>query len=336
MVADMQQPYVGQPATMTYGDWAYLLLAFVIFSVSLAITRRQFANLAQKTNVRKAIKNKFEDVFGNSNAYGAGANRTDRPESVDSLGFGSDGKKSQGQRDQHLITDGDDESIPGRKKKITYTNQGNFAKGLHYLQSSVGKVIGAQKGKNSDDEGVDPCEYEVLDDCNTNKHRRVNLNAEQTKTVWTKEGPKTVDEQGKIVKKKQEESKQHDVFDGSNEGDDQESPVALLSAMDLNCDDDQIDTMLNEAAESGSRGQTEDKQLGDLNSSLLKKLNKKPVRKAAVIEDDEPDLDNRGELSTATDQATVNHVVDELNDLMLGGETHEMHEQAFMKIDEAL
>lgn len=67
-VADMQTPYVAeQPATMTYGDWGYLLLAFVIFSVSLAIVRRQFAALAKKTNVRKAVKKRFGGVFGTQN-----------------------------------------------------------------------------------------------------------------------------------------------------------------------------------------------------------------------------------------------------------------------------
>ena len=39
------------------------------------------------------------------------------------------------------------------------------------------------------------------------------------------------------VKAKKEESKGNDVLDGSKEGDDLESPVALLSAMDLTCDD---------------------------------------------------------------------------------------------------
>lgn len=67
------------------------------------------------------------------------------------------------------------------------------------------------------------------------------MNAEQTKTVWTKDGPKTVDENGNEVKKKEEESKSNDIdqfFDGSREGDDKESPVALLANMDLSCDDD--------------------------------------------------------------------------------------------------
>ena len=64
-------------------------------------------------------------------------------------------------------------------------------------------------------------------------------------TVWTKEGPKKVDEQGNEVLKDNEEYKNsHDVLDGSREGDDKESPVALLSAMDLNCDDDRINYAL--------------------------------------------------------------------------------------------
>lgn len=92
---------------------------------------------------------------------------------------------------------------------------------MQYLQSSVSKVIGTQKkDKNSDDENEDPCEYEVLDDCNNAKDRRVNLDAQETKTLWTKDGPKTVDANGNEIVKKQEESKQNDVLDGSKEGDD--------------------------------------------------------------------------------------------------------------------
>ena len=66
----------------------------------------------------------------------------------------------------------------------------------------------------------------------------------------------------------------------------------------------------------------------------MKKLNGSGnVRKASVVEEPE-DLDAHGELSTATDQVTINQVVDELNDLMIGG-NHEINdEQSFMKIDE--
>ena len=48
----------------------------------------------------------------------------------------------------------------------------------------------------------------------------------------------------------------YEVHDAANE-DDQESPVALLQTMDLNCDDEQINaTVLTSAEipESGSRG----------------------------------------------------------------------------------
>lgn len=100
-------------------------------------------------------------------------------------------------------------------------------------------------------------------------------------------------------------------MDGSREGDDKESPVALLSAMDLNCDDDRINFALqpNESVESGSRGSSSTDDMSQINSSA----SKKPARKAAVVVDYEPDYDQKGELSTATDQATINHVVDELN-----------------------
>lgn len=132
------------------------------------------------------------------------------------------------------------------------------------------------------------------------------------------------------------------MLDGSKEGDDHESPVALLSAMDLNCDDGQINTLLHEGAESGSRGSSPNEDpadKSDLNSNILKKLYSggKPARKAAVVvDDDEPDHDPKGELSTATDQASIDHVVDELNDLMNVG-AHEVNEEpAFMKIDDAL
>lgn len=190
---------------MTYGDWGYLLLAFVIFSVSLAIVRRQFSTLAKKTNVRKAVKKRFGGIFGGANANGA-ADSGERPENVDSLGMGTAGKKENDRRDENLIVDGDNEASSGRKK-ITYTDKdpSTFAQGLHYLQSSVGQVIGAKKkAKNSDDENEDPCEYEVLDDCNSSKDSRVNLGAPETKTMWTKDGPKTVDHKGNLVAKKEE------------------------------------------------------------------------------------------------------------------------------------
>ena len=56
----MQQPVVVEaPPMMTYGDWGYLALAFIIFSVSLAIVRRQFAHLAERSDVKKALKGKL-------------------------------------------------------------------------------------------------------------------------------------------------------------------------------------------------------------------------------------------------------------------------------------
>ena len=119
---------------MTYGDWGYLLLAFVIFSVSLAIVRRQFGLLAKKSDVKQAVKGRFGRVFGTPNARGAGSGN-ERPENVDSLGFGADSRRgNQGQRDENLITSADDESPAGRKK-VTYSNRGksNVAMGLQYL-----------------------------------------------------------------------------------------------------------------------------------------------------------------------------------------------------------
>lgn len=126
----MQQPYVAQP-TMTYGDWGYLLLAFVIFTVALAIVRRQFGHLAKKTNVRKEVKKRFGGLFGTPNAHGAGNANNRRPEDVDNLGFGADSKKGN-QRDENLI---DDESGSPGRKKVTYSNKGktNFAMGMQYL-----------------------------------------------------------------------------------------------------------------------------------------------------------------------------------------------------------
>ena len=200
----------------------------------------------------------------------------------------------------------------------------------------MSKVIGTStKDKNSDEEAEDPCEYEVLDDCNKQVDRVLNLAAEQTRTVWTKEGPRKVDEQGNEVIKKHEESKNNDVLDGSREGDDKESPVALLSAMDLTCDDDQVDIMLQptETVESGSRGSSSTDDVSQINTNIISKANKKPARKAAVVVDNEPDYDSKGELSTATDQATIEHVVEELSSLMIVNET-ETEDQAFMKLDE--
>lgn len=117
--------------------------------------------------------------------------------------------------------------------------------------------------------------------------------------------------------------------------------MALLSAMDLNCDDGQVSTLIAEGAESGSRGSSPNEGIerSDLNSNILKKLygGSKPARKAAVVvEDDEPDHDPKGELSTATDQASIDHVVDELNDLMSCAVNETNEQPAFMKIDEAL
>lgn len=98
---------------------------------------------------------------------------------------------------------------------------------------------------------------------------------------------KKVDEKGKEITKNKEESKSNDVLDGSKEGDDKESPVALLSAMDLNCDDDKINTLVDNP-ETGSRGSTAAKAT-EIGSSILKKLNlnKKPTKKAAVVIDDD-------------------------------------------------
>lgn len=101
-----------------------------------------------------------------------------------------------------------------------------------------------------------------------------------------------VDEDGNEIKK-HEESKTNDVLDGSREGDDKESPVALLSSMDLNCDDDKVNTLVYNEAESGSSGSTatnsNKSNKTDLGSSILKKLNlnKKPTKKAAVVVDDD-------------------------------------------------
>jgi len=98
---------------------------------------------------------------------------------------------------------------------------------------------------------------------------------------------KKVDEKGKEITNNKEESKSNDVLDGSKEGDDKESPVALLSAMDLNCDDDKINTLVDNP-ETGSRGSTAAKAT-EIGSSILKKLNlnKKPTKKAAVVIDDD-------------------------------------------------
>ena len=322
-VAELQQPYItAEPAPMmTWGDYGYLLLAFIIFSVSLAIVRRQFGLLAKKSDARNAVRGRFGRLFGAAGAHGAGSG-SDRPENVDNLGFGSDSRKSnQSQRDENLIG-GDNESATGRKKgSLVSQGKNGVAMGLQYLQTSVSKVIGTKgKAKDSDEEAEDPCEYEILDDCNRERDRILNLQADQTKTVWTKEGPKRVDEQGNEVVRKPEESKSNnDVLDGSREGDDKESPVALLSAMDLNCDDDQINFALqpNESLESGSRGSSSTDDISQIDSSLPKSAAKKPARKAAVVVDNEPDHDHAGELSAATDQATISHVVEELNDLMI-------------------
>lgn len=111
----MQEPYVTEPATMTTADWAYLSLAFLIFSISLAIVRRQASNLAKKTNVKKAIKNRFGRVFGGEgNAANAGG--------------GNNANDSGVNNDKLIMGDGDDEA-PGKKPKVTYTNQsgGNLA-----------------------------------------------------------------------------------------------------------------------------------------------------------------------------------------------------------------
>lgn len=80
----------------------------------------------------------------------------------------------------------------------------------------------------------------------------------------------------------------------------------------------------NEAAKK----KEQQKANSDLNSSILKKLNRKSqTRKAAVVMDDEPDdIDTKGELTTATDQASINNVVDELNNMMLGSGKEEQHE----------
>jgi len=64
----------------------------------------------------------------------------------------------------------------------------------------------------------------------------------------------------------------------------------------------------------------------DLNSSLLKTIfgdSKKP-KKATVIESEDTtaELDkDEDSMSNNTDKQVVNEVVDELNDLMLGGDT---------------
>jgi len=106
------------------------------------------------------------------------------------------------------------------------------------------------------------------------------------------------------------------VHDSSLEDDDKESPVAMLSQMNLN------DETLN-----GNIIPIETKPKGtDLNSSLLKNIfsgPKKP-KKATVIDNDDTtaELDKEeDELSNNPDKQAVNEVVDELNDLMLDGPT---------------
>lgn len=272
-----------EPGVMTNMDYVYLLFAFIVFSVSVAVVRRQFSNLTNKTNIKKAVKSRFNDVFGKSNGNNQGRNNEMGQDSND---------------DKLIFGQGDNEAGPsGNKKKITYTNKDkpSIASGINYLQTSVNKVMGKQsKDKNSDneDDNGDPYEYEVLDSYNKQEDRRVNFNAEQGKNLWSKDGLKAVDENGNEIKKK-EESKTNDIFDGSREGDDKESPVALLSAMDLNCDDDKINTLVYDNPETGSRGSTasdsSQSKKTDIGTSILKKLNinKKPTKKAALVEDDE-------------------------------------------------
>ena len=48
-------------------DYLYLVFAFIVFSISIAVVRRQFTNLTNKTNIKKAVKSRFNDVFGRNN-----------------------------------------------------------------------------------------------------------------------------------------------------------------------------------------------------------------------------------------------------------------------------
>jgi len=76
--------------------------------------------------------------------------------------------------DQKLIFgQGDNEAgSSSNKKKITYTNKdkSSISQSISYLQTSMDKVMGKKKDKDSDGEeentGNDPYEYEVLDSYN--------------------------------------------------------------------------------------------------------------------------------------------------------------------------
>ena len=103
---------------------------------------------------------------------------------------------------------------------------------------------------------------------------------------------------------KHEESKSSDLFDGLNEGSHNESPVALLSAMDLNCDDDTTNSMLvidgDESTQGPKKqGASQTSKPTTYTQSILSKLpfSKKEAKKAMVVEDDDEECrDQDGEM----------------------------------------
>jgi len=123
--------------------------------------------------------------------------------------------------------------------------------------------------------------------------------------MWGADGPQEVDMQGNKVAPKKYEERKMNVHDSSLEDNDRESPVALLSSMNLN------DETLNGniiPIESGSHGSSQIKpKSNDLNSNLLKNIfgeTKKP-KKATVIENEDTtaELDKEeGELVNSTDK----------------------------------
>lgn len=114
--------------------------------------------------------------------------------------------------------------------------------------------------------------------------------------MWTAAGPQLLDSAGNV---KADSS----VHDAAREDEASESPVALLSTMDLNCDDLVGATMIqeelitsNSASEPKPDANAEEAK-SDHNSDLLKKLHevktrpKTPKKAAVVIEDDDEQLD---------------------------------------------
>ena len=66
--------YVGEGEYQAepWGIWTYVVGTFVVFSVALAIVRRQFNSVAKNTNIKKAIKNRFKKVVGDADNMGNG------------------------------------------------------------------------------------------------------------------------------------------------------------------------------------------------------------------------------------------------------------------------